>query len=117
MRSSLKTSLVAALALGATSPALAQCDNCSYQTYYRPVVVRHCVHVVPHRVWRPETYTSYVPVVSYQAVRRTRYVPETYYSRYTTTERVDGGYAGYDGGYGRNPGYYRDSSYGLEPNE
>ncbi len=99
--------------LGAASAASAHCDNCTYQTYYRPVVVRHCVHVVPHRVYRPEAYVTYRPVVSYQAERHVRYVPETYYSRYTTTERV-GGYGG--GYYGRSYGY-RDSSYGLSPEE
>ncbi len=96
---------------GASGAASAYCDHCSYRTYYRPVVVRHCAHVVAHRVYRPEAYVTYRPVVSYQAEQHVRYVPQTYYTRYYTTERIHGGY---EGGYG---GGYRDGGYGLDPNE
>ena len=72
--------------LAATSvSAQAQCANCSYQTYYNPVVVKHCRHVVPHTVLRPVVTQHVVPVVRYQTVQRTHYVPQTYYSTYTTT--------------------------------
>lgn len=124
MRFLTKISILAALggltALATGGAASAQCANCFYQTYYRPVVVRHCTHVVPHTVLRSVTTTHLVPVVSYQAVQHTQYVPETYYTRYTTSEPVYGGYegyAGYRGGYGGGYAGYRDSSYGLEPDE
>jgi hypothetical protein len=115
MRSWIKTTLGAALALAATSGAALACENCSYHTYYRPVVVRHCAHIAPHHVLRPRVYTSVVvPVVSYEVAQQTRLVPETYYyTRYNTVEWVPPGYvAG-----ARHYESYRDSSYGLGTDE
>jgi hypothetical protein len=117
----MKSSVLAALGgfaiLAATGAAAqAQCANCSYQTYYKPVVVKHCRHVVPHTVMRPVVTQQVVPVVSYQTVQRTHYVPQTYYSTYYTTQRVHGGYGyGYGGQnyYSGQPVGYRSGLIGA----
>jgi len=92
-----KPSVLAAIAgfaalAGVSSAAQAQCVNCSYSTYYRPVTVKHCRHVVARTVLQPVVTQQVVPVVRYQTVQRVQYVPQTYYSSYTTSTPVQPGY-------------------------